>query len=49
MKQKTIRDVVEQDGKPVVERLPNGKFDVLCYGNDGSCRGCKYHRADCLN
>ena len=49
MKQKTIRDVVEQDGKPVVERLSNGKFDVLCYGNDGSCKGCKYHKLNCLN
>lgn len=49
VKTKTIKNVAEQDGKPIVERLPNGKFDVLCYGNDGNCKGCKYHKANVLN
>ena len=48
-KYKTIKQVAIQNGKPIVERLPNGKFDVLCYGNDGTCKGCKYHKANVLN
>lgn len=47
---KTLKNVAEQDGMPIVERLPNGKFDVLCYGNENStCKGCKYHKTACLN
>ena len=49
LKHKTIKQVAIQDGKPIVELLPNGKFDVLCYGNDGTCKGCKYHKANVLN
>lgn len=42
---KTIKRVFTADGKPVVTKLPDGQFDVLCYGNeDGKCRGCVYKR-----
>ena len=46
---KTIKRVFTADGQPVVTKLPNGQFDVLCYGNeDGKCRGCAYKRKGML-
>lgn len=41
----TIRRVCTEGGVPIVEKVPDGTFDVLCYGNeDGSCKGCRYNR-----
>lgn len=42
---KTVRRVCVIDGEPVITILPNGQFDVLCFGNeDEKCRGCVYKR-----